>query len=151
MTKVDPATRSLVVHRASGLCEYCLSPEAYSCCTFSVDHVRPRSTGGEDNANNLALCCQQCNNHKFNAVTHADPVSLKEVPLYNPRADKWSDHFAWDFTMTQIVGISAIGRATVDRLQLNRDGVVNLRNVLREVGFRFEPPASGADGSQAQT
>gem|GEM_PF-4995517 len=33
-----------------------------------------------------------------------------------------------------IIGITPIGRATVEELQLNRNGVVNLRKVLYQMG-----------------
>lgn len=45
-----------------------------------------------------------------------------------------ADHFCWDENFTLILGTSPIGRATVDRLKLNRTGVVNLRKVLVERG-----------------
>jgi hypothetical protein len=32
------------------------------------------------------------------------------------------------------IGLTPTGRATVERLQLNREGVVNLRRVLRTIG-----------------
>ena len=37
--------------------------------------------------------------------------------------------------------LTPIGRATVDKLQLNRPGVVNLRAILRDAGEH--PPRSG--------
>ncbi len=44
-----------------------------------------------------------------------DPQTEQEVPLFNPRADRWNDHFAWDEDW-QIVGLTAIGCATIDVL-----------------------------------
>ncbi len=33
-----------------------------------------------------------------------------------------------------MVGLTSIGRATIEKLQLNREGVVNLRYALRSIG-----------------
>ena len=42
----------------------------------------------------------------------------------------WNQHFTWNEDTTQMLGITAIGRATVARLQTNREGVINVRQVL---------------------
>lgn len=80
--------------------------------------------------NDLALACQGCNNHKYNHISGMDPISGEEVPLYHPRTDTWSEHFIWTADFSEIVGITARGRATVLRLRLNRPEVVALRKVL---------------------
>jgi hypothetical protein len=59
-----------------------------------------------------------------------DPVTGQTVPLYHPRRDRWLEHFAWNEDDTLVLGLTPIGRATVEKLQLNRSGVVNLRRVL---------------------
>jgi hypothetical protein len=46
----------------------------------------------------------------------------------------WSDHFAWSAGFSEIIGKTPTGRATVQRLQLNREALVNLRTVLRSLG-----------------
>lgn len=56
------------------------------------------------------------------------------APLFNPRRHNWSEHFAWSHDVLRIHGLSPTGRATVDKLRLNRSGVVNLRRVLRDAG-----------------
>jgi hypothetical protein len=60
------------------------------------------------------------------------------VPLYHPRIDIWEQHFQWSDAFTELLGISPIGRATVQRLQLNRQGLINLRQVFIQVGLH--PP-----------
>jgi hypothetical protein len=67
-----------------------------------------------------------------------DPASGHEVPLYNPRADVWSELFAWSSDLTMIVGLTSRGRATVVRLKLNRPETVALRKILVRVGLH--PP-----------
>lgn len=50
--------RRLVLTRAGGCCEYCLSQLRYASDSFSVEHIIPRSRGGTDAEFNLALACQ---------------------------------------------------------------------------------------------
>jgi len=68
-----------------------------------------------------------------------DPVSGESAPLYHPRQQRWRDHFAWNDDFTLVIGLTPIGRATIEALQLNRDGVVNLRRILYAMGEH--PPA----------
>lgn len=56
------------------------------------------------------------------------------VPLYNPRTDKWKENFKWTDNFSIVEGITPQGRATVELLQLNRNGVVNLRKALFAYG-----------------
>ena len=41
--------------------------------------------------------------------------------LFNPRKDRWFEHFIWSADGYTISGITPIGRATIDRLDLNDD------------------------------
>lgn len=131
--------RETVVARAGGCCEYCLSQARFATQSFSIEHIIPRNRGGRTVLENLALACQGCNNHKYNKLVERDPITGQTVALFHPRADQWIDHFAWSDSYTRIVGITPTGRATVNALQLNRDGLVNLRRVLYSVGEH--PPA----------
>jgi hypothetical protein len=56
------------------------------------------------------------------------------VPLFNPRQQRWDEHFAWSEDSLRITGLTPVGRATVEALQLNREGLVNMRRVLYAVG-----------------
>jgi 5-methylcytosine-specific restriction endonuclease McrA len=51
-----------VAQRAKDCCEYCRSQAKFSPDPFSIEHIVPRSQGGETNSTNLALSCQGCNN-----------------------------------------------------------------------------------------
>jgi hypothetical protein len=50
-----------------------------------------------------------------------DTATLATVRLFDPRRDVWSDRFQVDAESGSIVGITAIGRATVRRLNMNSD------------------------------
>lgn len=128
-----------IAQRAGNCCEYCWSQLRFSPDPFSIEHILPRASGGSDDATNLAMACQGCNSRKYVSVTAIDPVSGETVPLYHPRQHRWRDHFAWNTDYTMMVGLTPIGRATIEKLQLNRTGVANLRRVLRAVG-EHPPP-----------
>jgi hypothetical protein len=132
--------RRLVVSRARNCCEYCRYPGHYSPQNLSVDHLNPRQAGGQTNADNLALSCQGCNSHKAAKIEVIDPVTGVAVALFNPRRQKWRDHFAWDEDHLQVAGLTPTGRATVEALQLNREGLMNMRYLLYVVG---EHPPKG--------
>ena len=122
--------RQQVTVRAKGCCEYCLSQERFSPDTFSIDHIIPRVAGGKTELDNLALSCQRCNSQKYTKTAVSDPVTNEVIPLYHPRKHKWHDHFAWSEDLLYLVGLTPIGRVTIDTLDLNRSGVVNLRRLL---------------------
>jgi HNH endonuclease len=126
--------RIQVFERALGCCEYCLSQSEFSHDDFSVEHVLPKALGGTDELENLALSCQACNNRKFTAQVAIDPISGESERLYHPRQDVWTEHFRWTTQFSEVVGISPVGRATVQRLELNRPGLVNLRRALHKAG-----------------
>lgn len=126
--------RKAVAERARHVCEYCLCREDYSPVALSIEHVLPASKGGTDILDNLALSCQECNNYKFTKTEAMDPETGQVVPLYNPRQHGWSVHFAWNEDFTRIVGLTPTGRATVAALHLNRESLINLRQVLRQFG-----------------
>ena len=126
--------KQAVITRASGCCEYCRSQARFATQAFSIEHIQPQSRGGKTTLDNLALACQGCNNHKYTKTEGQDPLGGKIVPLYHPRQQSWSTHFAWTEDCTLIIGSTATGRATVQALQLNREGLVNLRRVLYLMG-----------------
>lgn len=130
MSETIAKLKQLVFERANGCCEYCRSQVEFSPDPFSVEHIIPRVLGGLFELLNLALSCQGCNNHKFTCIAAIDVVSGNMVPLYHPRQHRWSEHFAWNEDYSLMLGLTSVGRVTIERLQLNRQGVVNLRRML---------------------
>jgi hypothetical protein len=43
------------------------------------------------------------------------------VLLFNPRKDHWETHFGWSNDGRRVKGRTAIGRATVDALDMNAE------------------------------
>ena len=116
---VNERTRQFVRQRAKYLCEYCHSPEQSSSDIFTIDHLFPKSLGGSDKPDNLALACRRCNERRYNFMTGIDPQTGKEVAIFNPRLEQWSNHFTWISNGLKIVGTTPKGRATCYRLDFN--------------------------------
>jgi hypothetical protein len=124
-SSITAALRALVVERADNRCEYCQLAQDGQEATFHVDHVIPLVADGPTDEANLALACVGCSLRK-GARQHAiDPEVGTDAPLFNPRTDAWSEHFAWDGVM--VTGRSATGRATTAALAMNRPLMVAIR------------------------
>lgn len=126
--------KSLVINRSQGFCEYCKCPSDFSTEPFSIEHILPRAKNGLDEPNNLAYACIGCNIYKSDKTEFLDIVSMEISPLFNPRTMLWQDHFIWDELLTAIIGKTAIGRATIEALRLNRKPLKNLRRALIAIG-----------------
>lgn len=126
---VSVIIRHKVFVRAEGRCEYCRCSEKYALHTFHIEHIHPFSKGGKTILENLALACDGCNKRKTNKILFIDPLHDEPVVIFNPRTDPWNEHFKWSNDTLQIIGLTAIGRATIDCLKLNRKGVVNIRRL----------------------
>lgn len=50
--------KHITFERANGLCEYCKSPANISSQPFVVEHILPKSKGGQSIQENTALSCQ---------------------------------------------------------------------------------------------
>jgi hypothetical protein len=96
--------------------------------------------GAGNTASELAWACPACNSHKYTKTHAHDPQTGRLVPLFNPRRQRWSQHFAWSEDFLLVMGRTATGRATVEALHLNRPELLNLRRALRTVGEH--PPAA---------
>lgn len=110
-----------VSERAEHRCEYCRAPELVFNFPFEVEHVVPVCRGGANTDANLALACRSCNLRKGVQLTGVDPSSGAEVRLFDPRRDRWADHLPADLETGALIGLTAIGRATVAALRMNED------------------------------
>jgi len=137
--------KQAIRERAKYICEYCHSPERLSANRFTVDHVIPKSLGGSDELDNLALACRRCNERRYNFVAGIDPDTQEIVPMFNPRKQKWEEHFVWLSQGVVIEGTTPIGRATCLRLDLNdnrypeNDSIRETRRFWTQTGLH--PPA----------
>ena len=122
--------------RAHHRCEYCLMHQALQGGSFHIEHIIPRSAGGNSELSNLALACPGCNLHKGNRLEGPDPQTGKMTPLFNPRVNPWKQHFRFHGDI--IVGLSSIGRATIDALNFNHPRRLKIRRA--EALFGLFPP-----------
>jgi hypothetical protein len=134
MAKISRKKRTEITARAKGLCEYCRSNSTFSESPFEIEHILPRTRGGQDTDENTAFACRGCNIHKRDYVEGLDFLSGKIVRLFDPRNDNWYEHFSWSDDFTLMVGLTAVGRATIDLLRLNREGLINQRTILYAYG-----------------
>ena len=123
---MDATTRNRVRQRAGCRCEYCgLHEDQSPLAALHVEHVIPRKHNGSDDLDNLALACIDCNLHKGTNIAGYDPATGQMTGLFHPRRMAWSEHFEWQGVL--IAGKTAIGRTTVDVLQMNADERLQLR------------------------
>jgi hypothetical protein len=138
MSELSGALREAVIERAGNRCEYCQLPAQLQVGGFEIDHIEPRSRGGQTVLSNLALACPNCNAHKWAHIDGEDPESGQHALLFNPRQQRWVDHFEWsDPSRYEIVGTSSQGRATVSRLQMNHPDLVSIRRLLAELDIQW--------------
>ncbi|MEM6320433.1 MAG: HNH endonuclease signature motif containing protein [Bacteroidota bacterium] len=135
---ISKKDRRAVIERANRLCEYCLAPADYAFHPFCVDHIIAVSKGGKNDLENLAYSCQNCNGSKYNKLIGIDPLTQRQVSLFNPRTQNWTVHFDWNVDFTIVIGKTACGRATVKTLKMNLPSTTNIRTALVEIGVH--PP-----------
>ena len=124
--QIPAALLRLVRERAENRCEYCRLAQEGQEATFHVDHVVPRSKGGASTEHNLALACVSCSLRKGARQDGVDPRTGDQHRLFQPRTDQSNDHFEVRPDMV-VEGRTAIGRATVETLRLNRVLAVAIR------------------------
>jgi hypothetical protein len=96
MAETAAQRRALVRHRAGERCEYCHISAAADLVPFHLEHVVPHQHLGPTTSDNLALACSRCNCHQGPNLTGIDEATQAIVPLFNPRTQRWDDHFAVD-------------------------------------------------------
>lgn len=129
------ATKRLVYERAVGCCEYCQTSEDNTGQAMHVEHIDPN---GGNAPENLCLACSNCNLSKAEVREAVDIETGQAVPLFNPRRELWNEHFAWLDNGLWLIGLTAVGRATIQRLKMNRDRIIRARRRWIETGFH--PP-----------
>jgi hypothetical protein len=125
--------RRLVRRRALNRCEYCRLPEALApVVPLHIEHIIARKHGGPTRPSNLALACFHCNFHKQTDLVGIDPLTRRQMPLFNPRGHKWQAHFQWEGIY--LLGKRAIGRTTIEALAMNDEPMIDLRFMLQKEG-----------------
>lgn len=121
-THIPASLRRLIRERSKDRCEYCLAPESHSHTAHWIDHVVAEKHGGQTDFANLANSCIRCNQHKGSDLSSIDPDTGEIVRLFNPRIDRWADHF-------QLVS------ATVRLLRVNQPERIQERALMIAAGL----------------
>ena len=135
---VSEEVRDCVRAAAENRCGYCRSPQHLVFAPLEIDHLQPTSRGGSDDESNLWLACRMCNGFKSDQTEGRDPFTNQQMPLFNPRTQKWADHFRWGADRLHILGETPTGRATVIALQLNNALALTVRSFWVAAGWH--PP-----------
>jgi hypothetical protein len=125
--------RNQVRDRAGDRCEYCQLPQSCTTLPHELDHVRARKHRGLQTPANCCWACAHCNAYKGSNAAGYDPQTDELVPLFNPRTDRWADHFVW--RGPTLVGKTPVGRATIDVLRINHPDRVEHRRLLTAAGL----------------
>jgi HNH endonuclease len=129
---------ALILLDAGHRCGYCRTDEQIAGSLLSIEHILPIARGGTTERANLWRSCRECNEHKGAQIEALDPESGEIATLYNPRTQPWREHFRWSDDGLFILGSTALGRATVNALNLNRPHLLVARQRWMLVGWH--PP-----------
>ncbi len=129
---VPISAKRFVAKRAEFHCEYCLLHEQDSFLPFEIDHIISLKHGGGHEPENLAFCCPHCNQNKGTDLTTFLASYADIQVIFNPRNDKWNDHF-W-VEEGEILPKSRIAEATIKLLKINEPERLILRKLLMEIG-----------------
>ncbi len=138
-TYIPEMLRIEVVKRANHVREYCLFAQEDSFYSFQIDHIISLKHGGGTNLENLALSCMFCNRNKGSDIGSFVDNQRRLFPFFNPRMDKWNDHFK--LLAPEILPTSNIGIVTVKILDFNADERVKERLELMAFGGFPHPNA----------
>ncbi len=127
-TAVSRELRQQVAERADHLCEYCLIPESDTFFGCHVDHIISVKHGGLTTIDNLAYACVVCNRQKGSDLGSIDWETRNLIRFFNPRTDRWSDHFY--LQEARIISRTPIGAVTARILSFNSDSQVIERQTL---------------------
>lgn len=101
-----PLSRRAVFARDGQRCQYCNRPAE------NIDHVIPRSRGGEHTWENVVASCRPCNARKENRLLHETDLRLRRRPVA-PHATLWvvasvgSIHPTWEPYLPDLEPLSA--------------------------------------------
>jgi len=129
---ISQEVRQLVIERADRVCEYCLIHEDDTFYGCHIDHIISVKHGGPTLPENLACACAVCNRAKGSDIGSIDWETGEFCRFYNPRTDRWSEHFR--LTGSEIEPLTPVGRATARILAFNDTERVMEREALIAVG-----------------
>jgi hypothetical protein len=129
---VSAEVRLIVAARADHVCEYCLIAAEDTFFGCQVDHIISIKHRGETKTDNLAYACAFCNRFKGSDIASLSSESGALVRFFNPRIDRWADHFQLEALYIQ--PRTEIGEVTVQILGFNKNERILERQELNKIG-----------------
>ncbi len=136
---ISTELRQTIADRANNLCEYCLIAEVDTFYGCEVDHIISLKHRGYSDPDNLAYACAPCNRAKGSDIASIS-ASGELTRFYNPRTDRWNEHFRLEGASIQPLTI--IGEVTVRILGFNDGARLHERDDL--IRFGKYPSEAGA-------
>ena len=129
-------SRKNILLRDRNTCQYC--GEAMPPGELTLDHVVPRSRGGNSTWENLVACCHECNRHKGNRLLSEidDMILLREPRPFSLHTSR---------QIMRMLGRATTGGGSICSIEGIRGRVVPPRSPkARDRGHphRIGPPAS---------
>jgi hypothetical protein len=94
---ITKPSRSMIYKRDDHTCQYCGSTKK-----LTIDHVLPRSRGGQDTWENMVVACSSCNTKKGNTLLEQTGMKLFRTPkppankillsLHKSNVNEWKDY-----------------------------------------------------------
>ncbi|MEM7126372.1 MAG: HNH endonuclease signature motif containing protein [Chloroflexota bacterium] len=135
---IPVSLRQRIRNRFGNCCAYCRTAESLTVAIFEFEHILPLSLGGLTEYANLCFSCPTCNRYKASRQYAIEPVSGYKFPLFHPQEQRWADHFAWNEPSTKIIGLTSIGKTTLEALRMNRPQLIRVRRMW--VTLEEHPP-----------
>jgi len=110
-----------------------------------VDHIISEKHGGLTTEGNLAFACFLCNRNKGSDLGSLSPNGEGLVRFFNPRIDRWQDHFHLATDGVTILTDTNIGEVTARLFRFNTPERLAEREELRQAGRRFVPLDNDGD------
>ncbi|MGE0084470.1 MAG: HNH endonuclease [Desulfococcaceae bacterium] len=136
---INRQLREFVAERAEYLCEYCLIHENDTYMGCETDHIISLKHGGKSEADNLAYPYSFCNRHKGSDIGSVIIGSNEFIRFYNPRKDRWTDHFQLDGSV--IRPLTKIGEVTCRIFLFNSPERIMERESLIDI-CRYPAPSA---------
>ena len=136
---ISTQLRQTVADRAKQLCEYCFIAEADTFYGCEVDHIISLKHGGSSDPDNLAYACAPCNRAKGSDVASIS-ASGELTRFYNPRTDRWNEHFRLEGASIQ--PLTTIGEVTARIFGFNDGARLHERDEM--IRFGKYPSEAGA-------
>lgn len=130
------------------MCAYCTRAESEAASIpFAIDHYEPKSACPdlENDYSNLMWCCDLCNKRKLDVIPPAAAQAAGQR-FYRPDKDIHDEHFENPSGSVRVNGRSAVGKFTIEAVDLNRLDLRKLRAMRRDL---YASDAVVAEGLQA--